>query len=367
MKQNPGTFGRRDFLLKTALPVLVSAIVVAAAVFVLLAWSRQQTDRIALDRQERLVALVVSQMQTRIAHDQESVTVWDDAVKAVKANAPGDWIDINLGTWMHTYFGHDGAYVLDPHDRAIYAFSDGAVEEAGSSYARVQASVYPLVANLRSRLVRGGTEGIDERILSPGVAELAVVEGHPAIISVKPIISDSGDIVQTAGQEYMHVAVRLLDGSFIEDMRRDYLFDGLRFSWQHEDTADEASFALTSATGKGFGYFVWQPYRPGSAVFSYVAPILGAALLAVFAIIAVLMAGLRRRSIRLRASEQEIRHLALHDPLTGLPNRALFNDSPRAGACRSQARRRPSLPCSIWISTGSSRSTIRSDIRPATS
>ena len=130
MKQDPGNFGRRDFLLKTALPVLVSAIVVAAAVFVLLAWSRQQTDRIALDRQERLVALVVSQMQTRIAHDQESVTVWDDAVTAVKANAPGDWIDINLGTWMHTYFGHDGAYVLDPHDRAIYAFSDGAVEEA---------------------------------------------------------------------------------------------------------------------------------------------------------------------------------------------------------------------------------------------
>ena len=103
--------------------------------------------------------------------------------------------------------------------------------------------------------------------------------------------------------------------------------------------ADEASFALTSATGKGFGYFVWQPYRPGSAVFSYIAPILGAALLAVFAIIAVLMTGLRRRSIRLRASEQEIRHLALHDPLTGLPNRSLFNDSPRAGACRSQAQR----------------------------
>ena len=215
--------------------------------------------------------------------------------------------------------------------------------------------------------MRGGTEGIDERILSPGVAELAVVEGHPAIISVKPIISDSGDIVQTAGQEYMHVAVRLLDGSFIEDMRRDYLFDGLRFSWQHQDTANEASFALTSATGKGFGYFVWQPYRPGSAVFSYVAPILGAALLAVLAIIAVLMAGLRRRSIRLRASEAETRHLALHDPLTGLPNRAIVQRLARAGACRGPAAAGPSSRCCTWISTGSSRSTTRSDIRPATS
>ncbi|MCP4871408.1 MAG: EAL domain-containing protein [Proteobacteria bacterium] len=48
---------------------------------------------------------------------------------------------------------------------------------------------------------------------------------------------------------------------------------------------------------------------------------------------------LQRRSLELRASQEQLRHSALHDELTGLPNRSLLAD--RLGQALTLARRRP--------------------------
>ena len=319
MQNSPNSL---SFFLRTALPILVAALLGMAMVTSFVLWSATETDRIAVERQERLVHVIVDQLRAGIAHDQESVTVWDDAVEKVRSRDL-EWIDTNLGSWMQSYFGHDGAFVLTAARVPLYAYFDGS-RQSPETIGIMQATVSPLLDDLQQRLASSDQTGVSDKILSIGSSDVAVVNGHPAILSVKPIVSDSGVIEQEPGQEALHVAVRYLDSDFLEQLKRDYLLEDLRFRWANDIGSREASVVLTDQSGSPVGHFVWRPYRPGLTVLNRVAPVMLAFLAATLLVIGVLLATVRRRSLKLNAAQAEVHHLATHDQLTGLPNRRTF-------------------------------------------
>jgi predicted signal transduction protein with EAL and GGDEF domain len=66
-----------------------------------------------------------------------------------------------------------------------------------------------------------------------------------------------------------------------------------------------------------------------------------------------------------RTAQERLLHDAVHDNLTGLPNRKLFQDRLGASSASPAPTRTSARPCSSSISTASSRSTNPSVSRPA--
>jgi diguanylate cyclase (GGDEF)-like protein len=95
--------------------------------------------------------------------------------------------------------------------------------------------------------------------------------------------------------------------------------------------------ALVTERGEQIGYLVWRPELPGTVLLRVLAPVTALAVLLTLLALGLLARSLRRSTQELEASRAQAQHLAFHDVLTGLPNRALYND--RLDHALAQARR----------------------------
>ncbi|MDB5535602.1 MAG: hypothetical protein JWP26_3076 [Devosia sp.] len=315
-----------QFSHKVMLPVVLAITITVVAVGGFVVWSTARTDDHALARETALVANALNDQLKAMPPIQVGYAVWDEALTAV-AEGDTDWLDENIGAAAYTAYGQQRSYVLNSKLRPVYAMRDGGKVPA-KAFESVRAVIVPLIDKLRSLDGIAATSAYNNSVngTAPSATDVALLDGHPAMISVMPMLSYSGDMTEDAGNEPILVSGMLLEDALATTLKDQYLFNGAHFALTADVPAGEAAYPVRNNAGDTIAWFKWQPDRPGARILQDTLPALLGAFVVAGIIITLLLRNLQRASTQLQTERAEAQHRSLHDPLTGLGNRALFRD-----------------------------------------
>lgn len=300
-------------------------------------WAAHESDVVSAERQARTARHAMESSVDELALQQETVSIWDDAASHLVADRRDmTWIHDNIGRWLNRMFGHDEVFILDRSDRPIYAAVMGA-QVPLERYQQRSGDVEYLVNSVRGRHGRlngrhdrnprapldvGSTVRTTARATHD--SHLMLVGGRPAAASAMLIQPSTPNYVQPKGQWPVLISIRYLDRGFLAELSSRQLISAPRFSRSSKQQAGEHVIPLVTEWGKTIGFLAWKPELPGTRILWRLVPLTLLVLIALAALMAFLGRRLRNAVGELATAEAHAAHLAFHDPLTGLPNRALF-------------------------------------------
>jgi sensor domain CHASE-containing protein len=270
MQSKTSTLERWQFSAAVLLPVVLALGITAAGVLGFVFWSTASIDERALERQTTMFEHVIETRRARLEHELASIAARDDTVVNIRLMFNFNWVDRNIGQWMHRFFGHNRVVILDAIAQPLYMMEDGVSVEP-QNYRRIASPVQQLVNRVRAQPAGRSFPGAVPAPVS--VSDFAVVEGLPAIISVMTVVSDTGAILQAAGSEPLIAAVQFLDGNTANQFNSEYLFEDGNFSLVRVDGPDRATQSILNSAGRFVAFFDWERDRPGLMMLRQTGPV----------------------------------------------------------------------------------------------
>ncbi|MER8645154.1 EAL domain-containing protein [Mesorhizobium sp. M1252] len=310
---------RSPLTFQVTLTVLTLAVFALAIVVGFGLYATMQADRVSLDRQKVFLANGLQDQVAAVKREQESVAVWDDSVINAKAGNQ-TWMAENLSVWMSSYYGHNRIYVLDDANRPVHAMREGKVVSP-AVFGEDEPALRPTIARLRQMMSKDASQAGAKFVAD----DLVSLGGQPAILSVMPLVPSSDRVTQAPGSEYLHVSIEFINDAVIGKIAQKYLLAGAHLLPMAQPLGS-AAIPLIDKQGVILGYIAWDQERPGLTLVGKASPALALAALVAASVLAFLLRRLRRASSALQTSQAQAQYLAFHDTLTGLPNRALFED-----------------------------------------
>jgi diguanylate cyclase (GGDEF)-like protein len=304
-----------------------SGLLAAGMIVASLSAMHRATDRETRRREQEVVASGLLARMKELEAVVTPTTVWDDAVRNLDNGFDRNWAHHNVGVFLNATSGFDLIYVLDSNDLPIYGF-ESEHDVPRENFNRVSSAISNLIAK-----VRGGER---ERAAVPQSGDMTrnlkapiqgsgmrLIDDRLYFIAASLVQPDFGTAEIKHSRAPIVVTARVVDDAFLKEFSKRYLLQDLHFhDYDAVGEPGEAHVAVRDENNQVLATLDWTPQTPGTQLFAGLLP----TMLATFSLGlgGVLLLFIRARDAKTKVAETERHalHMACHDKLTGLYNRA---------------------------------------------
>src|ERR1043166_6104082 len=304
-------------------PIVLIILFAVVCVIVAVQWSAYRADEVALHQERQLFAQAIAQRRAEILRDVESIVASDNAVDRLWKELDWTWAHNRVGLRLKNYFEQNHVFVIDSSGRFAYALA-GRSSVGAKWFGATTANLAPVIDAVRGRPSELKAEDIDVARAPARAARVQMFMGRPAIVAAMAVGSGTAQARLPEQPPPLVVTVTYLHDRFLTSVSRRLELPHLRMIGLTMPHGEDNTFELYNEAGRPMARFAWTPKRPGAEIMRNVMPFLGVALVAFALLTLLVLRYMRRTEATIAAGEDQLRHLAMHDALSGLPNRTFF-------------------------------------------
>ncbi len=317
--------------LSVVVPIGVIVAVAIVCIVVAVLSSAQRADEVATEHESQLFSTALNNFGTRVLREVESVANSEAAIDNIRVEFKPQWAKQSIGAWLETFYEHDFVFVFDAHDNPIYSVaSRRPVDPALFQSARPELD--SVLGYLRGRdpglqnAIRLNPSSLAEGGAQPKTAVIGRFLGRPAVIAavavgpvdgIPPALDIAAPIV---------MSVKFIGSEALARVSNQLRLINLRSADDGPVQPGDFTYEIDSPSGRKIARFAWTPKQPGAEIVHSVVPFIAVALAGFALLAAFVLRYMRRTAVAIAAGESRLRHLAMHDPLCGLPNRIFFGE-----------------------------------------
>ncbi|PVB62339.1 bifunctional diguanylate cyclase/phosphodiesterase [Labrenzia sp. 011] len=288
------------------------------------------SEREAAAREIRSVSRVFESHKQSLVEEMERYAASNAAYLNIETFPSLEWIRTRFGVDMALDFSHDFTTVLS-RDRSVLFAIDSDKDTDPEKYAlQVSGQLDAMLATIRKNYQDSLIRTEDQvrfagRLSDVSGVDIIQFDGRPSIAAAFAIVPDPGGIAMTFGPPNILVTIFEIDAVHLGNLLASLSLDNLEFVTEVPE--DMISVPLANNAGAVLGYLAWRPMSRASSIILSSIPVL---LIALGIILTIALFTLRqnahvRKSLARR--EQEARHSANHDSMTGFASRGYFHSA----------------------------------------
>jgi len=320
---------------RARLSVVVSiGVIVAVAILcieVAVISSAQRTDQAAIEHEMQQFSSEMNSYGERVLREVKSVATSESAIRNIRVKFDPNWAKQRVGSWLETFFNHDYVFVFDALDNPIYSLVGHRSAEA-KLFETARSALTSVVDYMRGRNptmydgIRVNQASLTEGGAQPHAAVIRRLLGRPAVVAAVAVGPIEGIPPALDKAAPIMMSVKFIDSDVLSGIESRLRLTNLRKIDEDPVPPGDFVYDLDSPNGSKIGRFAWTPKGSGAEIVHRVVPFIAVAFAGFAMLAAFVLRYMRRTAVAIAAGESRLRHLAMHDPLCGLPNRIFFGE-----------------------------------------